>query len=265
MPYSATATFFRPVKPSLNTVCSSPQIGSSTACANPLNTFGVPFFSGARPNSSYGYMTVATRCCPRSRRSRAGRTRGRQRDQQRPRSSHCYQRRAAQQQLAQRGSGPRAAGAIHSHARQSPETTTTATAHRRTAAAATTRRTIRSCRFAREIARSGDDLPGGEDAPGHFGAARAKRDAADLAQCAGAPAAITGSMRILAGVFVICTVGACAFDTSGGPSGAPAAAADATLIAPPPDAGVADAAPTPPGPPDACTGKRCDGDHSGGG
>jgi hypothetical protein len=72
-------------------------------------------------------------------------------------------------------------------------------------------------------------------------------------------------MRILAGVFVICTVGACAFDTSGEP-GAPVAPADAAeVVAPPPDAGVADAAPTPPSPPDACTGKRCDDKGPGGG
>ena len=41
------------------TVCGSPQVGTSTLCANPLLAFNVPFFSGARPNANYGYMTVA--------------------------------------------------------------------------------------------------------------------------------------------------------------------------------------------------------------
>jgi hypothetical protein len=69
-------------------------------------------------------------------------------------------------------------------------------------------------------------------------------------------------MRILAGLFAICTVAACSFDPSGAPTGAAPPAPDSTLVAPPPDAGVADAKPTPPPPPDACTGK-CDGDHGG--
>ncbi len=41
------------------TVCGSPQVGSSTSCSNVVNTFTVPFFTGARPNANYGYMTVA--------------------------------------------------------------------------------------------------------------------------------------------------------------------------------------------------------------
>jgi hypothetical protein len=41
------------------TVCTSPQAGSSTVCANPLTNFTVPFFSGTRLNPNYGYMTVA--------------------------------------------------------------------------------------------------------------------------------------------------------------------------------------------------------------
>jgi hypothetical protein len=41
------------------TVCGSPQVGSSTTCSDVAGTFTVPFFTGARPNSSYGFMTVA--------------------------------------------------------------------------------------------------------------------------------------------------------------------------------------------------------------
>ncbi|MBZ5579822.1 MAG: carboxypeptidase regulatory-like domain-containing protein [Acidobacteriia bacterium] len=48
-PSTQTATY---------TVCGSPQVGSSTACANPASTFTVPFWSGARPNTNYGYMTA---------------------------------------------------------------------------------------------------------------------------------------------------------------------------------------------------------------
>ncbi len=65
-------------------------------------------------------------------------------------------------------------------------------------------------------------------------------------------------MRIVAGLFAICTVAACSFDQSGAPAGTPATA-DASLVAPPPDAGAADARPDPPPPPDACMGKMCDG------
>ncbi len=41
------------------TVCADPQVGSSTACSNVARTFTVPFSTGARPNPSYGYLTVA--------------------------------------------------------------------------------------------------------------------------------------------------------------------------------------------------------------
>lgn len=71
-------------------------------------------------------------------------------------------------------------------------------------------------------------------------------------------------MRILAGVFAICTVAAsaCAFDTSGSPgsgSGTGGGDVDAALVTAPPDAApsVIDARP---GPPDACAGPKCDGD-----
>jgi hypothetical protein len=70
-------------------------------------------------------------------------------------------------------------------------------------------------------------------------------------------------MRILAGVFAICTIAACSFDTTGAPSGSPDNVDASTLVAPP-DAGVADAAP-PQSPPDACMGKHCDGDTGPGG
>jgi hypothetical protein len=49
-PQSQTATY---------TVCATPQVGSSTACSNVDRTFTVPFFSGTRPNTNYGYLTVA--------------------------------------------------------------------------------------------------------------------------------------------------------------------------------------------------------------
>lgn len=62
-------------------------------------------------------------------------------------------------------------------------------------------------------------------------------------------------MRILAGVFAICTIAACSFDTTGAPS-SPPTDVDAATVTAPPDAGVADAAPTPP---DACMGKHCKG------
>jgi hypothetical protein len=39
-------------------VCGSPQVGSSTACSNIVQTFTVPFSTGARPNTNYGYMTT---------------------------------------------------------------------------------------------------------------------------------------------------------------------------------------------------------------
>ena len=39
-------------------VCGSVQVGSSTACSNVVQTFTVPFFTGARPNPNYGQMTV---------------------------------------------------------------------------------------------------------------------------------------------------------------------------------------------------------------
>jgi len=41
------------------TVCRDPQVGSSTSCANVEQTFTVPFFSGARPNAAYSFMTIA--------------------------------------------------------------------------------------------------------------------------------------------------------------------------------------------------------------
>jgi len=49
-PQSQTATY---------TVCATPQVGSSTACSNVDRMFAVPFFSGARPNTNYGVLTIA--------------------------------------------------------------------------------------------------------------------------------------------------------------------------------------------------------------
>ncbi len=41
------------------TECAVPQVGTSTVCNDVASTFSVPFFAGARPNTSYGFMTVA--------------------------------------------------------------------------------------------------------------------------------------------------------------------------------------------------------------
>lgn len=49
-PQSQTATY---------TVCADPQVGSSTTCSNVARTFTIPFSSGARPNTNYGYLTIA--------------------------------------------------------------------------------------------------------------------------------------------------------------------------------------------------------------
>jgi hypothetical protein len=38
-------------------VCGDPRAGSSTACSNVVQTFTVPFYSGARPNPDYGQLT----------------------------------------------------------------------------------------------------------------------------------------------------------------------------------------------------------------
>jgi hypothetical protein len=58
MPVFVDTNLFAPTQTATYTVCGSPQIGSSTACASPTGTFAVPFFSGARPNPNYGYMTA---------------------------------------------------------------------------------------------------------------------------------------------------------------------------------------------------------------
>jgi hypothetical protein len=49
LPLPKTATY---------SVCGSPQVGSSTACSNVAQIFAVPFYSGARPNPNFGYMTL---------------------------------------------------------------------------------------------------------------------------------------------------------------------------------------------------------------
>lgn len=59
MPVFRDTNLFASSQTATYTVCGSPQVGSSTACSNPTTTFAVPFFSGARPNTSYGYMTIA--------------------------------------------------------------------------------------------------------------------------------------------------------------------------------------------------------------
>jgi hypothetical protein len=39
------------------TLCGSPQVGSATTCANPVGTVTSPFYTGARPNVNFGFMT----------------------------------------------------------------------------------------------------------------------------------------------------------------------------------------------------------------
>jgi hypothetical protein len=58
MPVFVDTNLFPPAQNNTYTVCGSPQVGSSTACSNPLNAFTVPFWSGARPNPNYGYLTA---------------------------------------------------------------------------------------------------------------------------------------------------------------------------------------------------------------
>jgi len=58
MPVFVDTNLFAPTQTAAYTVCGSPQVGSSTACANPVGAFAVPFFSGARPNPNYGYLTA---------------------------------------------------------------------------------------------------------------------------------------------------------------------------------------------------------------
>jgi hypothetical protein len=41
------------------TLCGSPQVGSSTTCSNIAGYVATPFYTGARPNTSFGYMTIA--------------------------------------------------------------------------------------------------------------------------------------------------------------------------------------------------------------
>jgi hypothetical protein len=57
MPVFVDTNLFPPSQATY-TVCGSPQVGSATTCANPLSTFSVPFFSGARANPNYGYLTA---------------------------------------------------------------------------------------------------------------------------------------------------------------------------------------------------------------
>jgi hypothetical protein len=59
MPLFRDTNLFAPTQTAAYSVCGSPQAGSSTTCANPLTSFTVPFFTGTRPNTNYGYMTAA--------------------------------------------------------------------------------------------------------------------------------------------------------------------------------------------------------------
>jgi len=57
MPLFVDTNEFLPSKTISYTVCNSPQAGSSTTCGNPGRTITVPYFTGPRPNTSYGFMT----------------------------------------------------------------------------------------------------------------------------------------------------------------------------------------------------------------
>jgi hypothetical protein len=56
LPTFRDVNLFPPSQATYN-VCGSPQVGSSTACSNIIQTFTVPFFTGGRPNPNYGQMT----------------------------------------------------------------------------------------------------------------------------------------------------------------------------------------------------------------
>lgn len=58
MPMFRDTNLFPPASTATYTVCADPQVGSSTTCGNIARTFTVPFFSGPRPNTNYGYMTA---------------------------------------------------------------------------------------------------------------------------------------------------------------------------------------------------------------
>jgi hypothetical protein len=60
MPVFRDTNLFPPSQTATYNVCGSPQVGSSTACSNVVQTFTVPFFTaGARPNPNYERMTIA--------------------------------------------------------------------------------------------------------------------------------------------------------------------------------------------------------------
>jgi len=59
MPVFRDTNLFPPSRTATYTVCADPQVGTSTACSNVAQTFTVPFWTGARPNTSYGYITAA--------------------------------------------------------------------------------------------------------------------------------------------------------------------------------------------------------------
>ncbi len=58
MPVYIDTNLFPPSQTATYAVCGSPQVGSSTTCANPAGSFTVPFWTGARPNPNYGYLTA---------------------------------------------------------------------------------------------------------------------------------------------------------------------------------------------------------------
>jgi hypothetical protein len=59
LPLFRDTNLFPQTQSATYTVCADPQVGSSTTCSNVARTFTVPFFSGARPNPNFGYLTSA--------------------------------------------------------------------------------------------------------------------------------------------------------------------------------------------------------------
>jgi carboxypeptidase family protein len=59
LPLFRDTNLFPSTRTNVYNICGSPQIGSSTACSNVAGAIAVPFFSGARPNTKYGFMTIA--------------------------------------------------------------------------------------------------------------------------------------------------------------------------------------------------------------
>jgi hypothetical protein len=59
MPLFRDTNLFPTTQTATYTVCGSQRVGTATTCPNPATTFTVPFFTGARPNPNYGFLTIA--------------------------------------------------------------------------------------------------------------------------------------------------------------------------------------------------------------